>query len=413
MPWDAGGAFNRLYSWVSDAAAGYDILASRMDADTNDIVQGVQRCRNLDGYNHPSINLPMGGFKHTGVAAASTSDNYARWDQVVPAAGGAFTGAVTFTDITATTAHVGGVTGMDNTGIDTSNLTAGTAAYIANVTTINNTGIGTSNVTANGTAYLGSGAVTINASGIDANNLTVTGTSTEGTVNAGGGAVTLNTQGVTSNNLTVTGNASLGGGAVTINSSGISANNLTATVNATLQAAGIGGGAVEINNTGISANNLTVTGSVNAAGVTATGATINGPLNVGGATSLQGLDVGGATTFHAAISFPTGGGGLPINNGCVVNPDTGAAVGLQVNADIVAHAGGTGDGRVDAAGGYYVSGTPHMLTGTFGSLFRTLLDAPDGASFVIAKQGGEFTALPIGLAPADAYGRRGLFIEAV
>jgi hypothetical protein len=94
MGWQPGGAFNRLYSWSSDAAAGFDILADRMDQDTNDIVQGIMRTRNLDGYNAPTVNLPMGGFKHTNVGAAVDPTDYARFDQILPITGGTITGAV-------------------------------------------------------------------------------------------------------------------------------------------------------------------------------------------------------------------------------------------------------------------------------------------------------------------------------
>ena len=87
MPWQIGGTFTRLYSWVADAAAGFDIMADRMDADTNDIAGGLSRARNLDGLNAPANNLPMGGFRHSGVAAATANDHYARYDQVVKVTG--------------------------------------------------------------------------------------------------------------------------------------------------------------------------------------------------------------------------------------------------------------------------------------------------------------------------------------
>src|SRR6516225_9054230 len=93
MSWQPGGNFDRLYSWTADAAAGFDILADRIDADTNDIVQGLMRTVNLDGLTTPAANLPMGGFKHTNVAPASSPTDYARFDQVIStSAGGATTG---------------------------------------------------------------------------------------------------------------------------------------------------------------------------------------------------------------------------------------------------------------------------------------------------------------------------------
>jgi hypothetical protein len=42
MPW-VSGTFSRLYSWVTDDAGNIPITASRMDADTNDIVTGMNQ----------------------------------------------------------------------------------------------------------------------------------------------------------------------------------------------------------------------------------------------------------------------------------------------------------------------------------------------------------------------------------
>jgi hypothetical protein len=42
MPW-VSGTFNRLYSWVTDAAGNIPITASRVDADVNDIVTGIDQ----------------------------------------------------------------------------------------------------------------------------------------------------------------------------------------------------------------------------------------------------------------------------------------------------------------------------------------------------------------------------------
>lgn len=75
--------FTRLYSWVADKNAGIDITSSRMDADTNDIVVGLEDCITLDGQNTPTHSLPMGGFTHTGVGNATARNNYAAAGQVV------------------------------------------------------------------------------------------------------------------------------------------------------------------------------------------------------------------------------------------------------------------------------------------------------------------------------------------
>lgn len=83
MPWNGNGVFLRLYSWVSDKNAGIDINSSRMDADTNDIVTGLDNTVTLDGQTIPVHSLPMGGFTHTGVGNATARTNYAAAGQVV------------------------------------------------------------------------------------------------------------------------------------------------------------------------------------------------------------------------------------------------------------------------------------------------------------------------------------------
>lgn len=83
MAWDGVGNFNRLYNWVADAAADIDIDATRMDAEFDGIVTGLENCVTRDGQNTPSANLPMGNRKHTGVANATALTDYATADQVV------------------------------------------------------------------------------------------------------------------------------------------------------------------------------------------------------------------------------------------------------------------------------------------------------------------------------------------
>lgn len=83
MPWNGSGTFNRIFSWVADKAAGLDIIASRMDTDTNDIAaQGFGNCLTRDGQGQPTANLPMAGFRHTGVQNAVTRSDYSSFGQV-------------------------------------------------------------------------------------------------------------------------------------------------------------------------------------------------------------------------------------------------------------------------------------------------------------------------------------------
>lgn len=78
MPgWDGNGNFVRIYSWVSDKLAGINITASRMDDDTNNITgNGFNNCLTRDGQGSATDDLPMNGFRHTGVGNASMRDEY-------------------------------------------------------------------------------------------------------------------------------------------------------------------------------------------------------------------------------------------------------------------------------------------------------------------------------------------------
>lgn len=66
-----------------DFVAGTTIESSQVDANNADITAGLTGSLARDGQTIPTANLPMGGFKHTGVAVASSRTDYARTDQVI------------------------------------------------------------------------------------------------------------------------------------------------------------------------------------------------------------------------------------------------------------------------------------------------------------------------------------------
>src|ERR1700721_2951073 len=81
--WNGSGVFNRIYSWVADAAAGIDITASRMDADTDNITAaGFGNCLTRDGQGQPTANLPMNNFRHTGAGNAVNPQDYVTLSQM-------------------------------------------------------------------------------------------------------------------------------------------------------------------------------------------------------------------------------------------------------------------------------------------------------------------------------------------
>jgi hypothetical protein len=99
MPWSGSGTFTRNYSWTNDAANSIPITASRMDADTNDIVtNGFGNTLTRDGQGSATANLPMNGFKHTNCANGVAATDYATMGQIAgfaPLASPSFTGTPT------------------------------------------------------------------------------------------------------------------------------------------------------------------------------------------------------------------------------------------------------------------------------------------------------------------------------
>lgn len=114
MPWSGSGVFTRIYSWVADAAAGINITASRMDADTNDIVtSGLGNCITRDGQGSATANQPMNGFRHTGASPGVADADYATVGQIKGTTGPTLevtATTVTATDINATNASITNLT---------------------------------------------------------------------------------------------------------------------------------------------------------------------------------------------------------------------------------------------------------------------------------------------------------------
>jgi hypothetical protein len=84
MAW-AGGTFTRANGaneWVTDFNNGVGIEPARHDTQDNDLATGINNCLTKDGQNTPNANLPMGGFKHTGVANGSANTDYMAYGQI-------------------------------------------------------------------------------------------------------------------------------------------------------------------------------------------------------------------------------------------------------------------------------------------------------------------------------------------
>lgn len=82
MPYNGSGVFTRLYSWVNDAAANIKIRADRMDNEMNGMAVALSTAITKDGQTTITANLPMAGFRHTGVGNAASRTDYAAFGQV-------------------------------------------------------------------------------------------------------------------------------------------------------------------------------------------------------------------------------------------------------------------------------------------------------------------------------------------
>lgn len=86
MPFNSGGVFSRLYNWVTDATNGIPMTASRFDADANDMAAGLSNCVTRNGQSPLTANLPMGGFKLTGLTAGTSQGDSVNFGQLSGAA---------------------------------------------------------------------------------------------------------------------------------------------------------------------------------------------------------------------------------------------------------------------------------------------------------------------------------------
>jgi hypothetical protein len=78
MAWSGSSFVRALGSsqWANDAAANVGIQAGIHDTQDNDLAGGIDACINKNGANTPTVNLSMGGFAHTNVAAATLRSQY-------------------------------------------------------------------------------------------------------------------------------------------------------------------------------------------------------------------------------------------------------------------------------------------------------------------------------------------------
>ena len=89
MPWNGSGQFNRdtgvftgATVWDDSRLAARTVRSDDNDTHDEDIATGLENTVTRDGQNSPSANLPMGGFRHTGVDDAAARTDYAAAGQI-------------------------------------------------------------------------------------------------------------------------------------------------------------------------------------------------------------------------------------------------------------------------------------------------------------------------------------------
>jgi hypothetical protein len=257
MPWNGSGVFARLYSWSADRDAGLDILADRMDTDTDDIAAGLMHCLTVNGETVPTANLPMANFRHTGASAGVANTDYCTVGQVksgggglsggfLPLSGGTLTGELTAAGLVST----GGVVATGNIQTNAGIVSGATLQATGHIDCFNGsvyclnvecTGTvqgpylySTGNITASGNISATSGTVTAQQL-TSTGGVTAAGTVTAANVSATSGTVTAQ-QLTSTGNVTASGNINATSGTVTAQQL-TSTGNINATANATIGAA--------------------------------------------------------------------------------------------------------------------------------------------------------------------------------
>ena len=127
--------------WTGDAGLGIGIEASRHDTQDNDFAAGINNALAKDGQNAPTANLPMGGYKHTGVGDASAGDQYLSYGQLLDVTKAVTTsGTSPAYEVTLTPAPAAYFTGMIVDIVCHSNLNVNTGA------TVNVNGLGAKDI---------------------------------------------------------------------------------------------------------------------------------------------------------------------------------------------------------------------------------------------------------------------------
>jgi hypothetical protein len=150
MPFNGSGSFIPLSSPTYPAVADQPIYASQFNDNISDIHSGLGGCVTRDGQTTITANLPMAGFKFTGLGDGSSAGHALVYGQATAASLGgalAITGALSGVTTLATSgnATVGGTLGV------TGAITGSAGVAVGGALTTATTGAFSSNVTVGGT----------------------------------------------------------------------------------------------------------------------------------------------------------------------------------------------------------------------------------------------------------------------
>lgn len=134
MPFNGSGTYAAPGSTFNPAVATTTISATDWNALLADLTTALSTCLLKDGQQTPTANIPMGGFKFTGLAAGTGAGNSVRYEQVLLLNGAnTMAGDLLFTDATYDIGKTGATRPRDI--FASRNLTiGGTAAVTGHVT---------------------------------------------------------------------------------------------------------------------------------------------------------------------------------------------------------------------------------------------------------------------------------------
>ena len=113
MPFNGTGTFTLNYNWENDAANGIPITASRMDAQEADIANGLSTVITTSGQSTITANIPMDGFKFTGLGNPSVSGDSIRYAGPAVLTDVTLLGVLTAPTISGVTDFTSQITGPD------------------------------------------------------------------------------------------------------------------------------------------------------------------------------------------------------------------------------------------------------------------------------------------------------------